>query len=104
MLAYLLAEAVRHTWPADWQERALIALLGFEALAALEPSDPITQIGLAGALTQRRALIDEAAALWLRTPEHPASQRWARDAVLVGGTGGARQKRVQRAWERLAVG
>jgi acyl-CoA dehydrogenase len=104
MLAYLLAEAVRHAWPADWQERALIALLGFETLAALEPSDPITQIGLAGALTQRRALIQEAAALWLRTPEHPASQRWARDAVLVGGMGEARQRRVQRAWERLAVG
>lgn len=103
VLAYLLAEATRHQWPADWRERALIALLGFDALAGLDPSLPLTQLALAGALTQRRTLIDEAMQCWLQTPDEPASQRWVRDAILVGASGGARQQRTQRAWERIAM-
>jgi alkylation response protein AidB-like acyl-CoA dehydrogenase len=103
VLAYLLAEAARQHWPADWRERALIALMGFDALARLDPSLPLTQLALAGALSQRKTLTDEAMQCWLQTPHVPASQRWVRDAILVGGSGGARQQRTQRAWERMAM-
>ena len=101
VLAYLLAEAGRRGWPASWRERALIALLGFDALGALDPAAPLTHLALAGALAGSRALIDETVALWQLTPDDPASQRWTRDASLFGVASGVRQQRTLRAWERL---
>lgn len=101
VLAYLLAEAGRRAWPAGWRERALIALLGFDSLGALDPAAPLTHLALSGALAGSHALVAEAGSLWQLTPDDPASQRWARDASLFGVASGARQQRTLRAWERL---
>lgn len=101
ILAYLMREAQRLSWPASWIERLSALLAALSTLADMPPAQPETHISLAGALRISGALIEEADALWLKSATDPAALRWQRDRELLTVAGKARELRTQRAWERL---
>ena len=102
VIAYLLREALRRSWPKPWIERAAAHLHSMRALAAENATAPATHIALAGALQSGDALRSEADALWQSGPSDEASGRWLRDRELLRVASTARAKRTERAWERLA--
>jgi len=101
-LAYLLREARARAWPGALVERGLAALLSLQAVAALPPQAASTHVALAGALAAAQALFQDAGALWAATPDDAASQRWQRDAAVLGLARATQAQRLARAWERLA--
>lgn len=103
VLAWLLREARARQWPPELRERLAATLAALAAVAASAPEAPATHVALAGALHWARALHAELHPLWAATPDDPASQRWQRDAKLLGVAGTARAARAARAWERLAA-
>jgi hypothetical protein len=102
VLAYLLREARQRDWPAEISERACALLLIFAELASADAKAPETHVTLGGASSWAHALYAQAGALWSRCPDDAAARRWHRDAPLFGVAAAARDKRTQRAWERLA--
>jgi len=101
VLAYLMREGQRLSWPPHWLERlsALLAALG--KLSDMPASHAETHIALAGALTIGAGLIGETEAFWLKSASDPATLRWRRDRELLQVAGKARELRTQRAWEKL---
>jgi hypothetical protein len=101
VLAYLVREARRLAWPAEWIESALATLQSLRAIAAEDPTTPATHVALAGALAWSAALMNETDAFWIAAGTDPAGSRWSRDRELLGVAAGARVQRIARAWERL---
>lgn len=104
VLAYLLREARARQWPAALRERLTAALLALAAVVESPPDAAATHVALSGALAWARELHADVQPLWGATPEDAASQRWLRDARLLGVAGTVRAARAARAWERMAVG
>jgi alkylation response protein AidB-like acyl-CoA dehydrogenase len=102
VIAYLLREALRRSWPKSWIERAAAHLHSMCALAAEDAASPATHVALAGALQNGDALRAEADRLWESGPSDEASARWQRDRELLKVASTTRAKRTERAWERLA--
>jgi hypothetical protein len=98
--AYLIREIRLHGLPAPLTERLAGLLAALRALAAADPSAPDTHIALAGVQELSRAPIDELDRLWSKT-ESPAHARWDRDRLLLTVASNTRERRRQRAWERL---
>jgi hypothetical protein len=101
VIAYLLREALRRSWPKSWSERAAAQLQSLRALAAEDAASPATHIALAGALQIGDALRTEADSHWASGPADETSARWLRDRELLKVASTARAKRTERAWERL---
>ena len=101
ILAWLLREARARGWPEGLRERLAATLAVLAAVADSPPDAATTHVALAGALAWARELHAEVQPLWAATPDDPASQRWLRDAKLLGVAGAARAARAARAWERL---
>lgn len=101
ILAYLVREARRLAWPAQWLERTLSLLIALRELARADPSSPHTHVALAGALAISADLIGETDKFWKKAPADPAALRWHRDQELLKIASGAREQRTKRAWERL---
>ncbi|MBC7804306.1 MAG: acyl-CoA dehydrogenase family protein [Candidatus Parcubacteria bacterium] len=101
VLAYLMREGQRLSWPQHWLERlsALLAALG--KLADMPAAEAETHIALAGALAIGAGLIAETEAYWLAAATDPAALRWRRDRELLAVAAGAREQRTRRAWEVL---
>jgi acyl-CoA dehydrogenase len=101
VLAYLMREGQRLTWPQGWLERlaALLAALG--RIADMPADEPETHVALSGALAFGAGLIGETDAFWLASAADPAALRWRRDRDLLKVASGAREQRTRRAWERL---
>ena len=101
VLAYLMREGQRLSWPQGWLEQlsALLASLG--KIADMPASHAETHIALAGALAIGAGLIGEADAFWEAAAADPAAKRWQRDRELLKVAGGSRALRTQRAWETL---
>ena len=104
VLSWLLREARARDWPAPLRERLAATLALLADLSDAPPDAAATHVVLAGALAWARDLHAEVQPLWAATPGEPASQRWQRDAKLLGVAGTARAARATRAWERLAHG
>ncbi|PPE73739.1 acyl-CoA dehydrogenase [Solimonas fluminis] len=102
VLAYLVREARRLAWPRAWIESAVAQLLSLEAIARLPPLSSATHIALAGALAGVTQRVAEADRYWLATGEDEAAVRWRRDRALFDVAAAQRDKRRERAWERLA--
>jgi hypothetical protein len=100
VLAYLMREGQRLSWPQDWLERlsALLAALG--KISDMPASHAETHIALAGALAIGAGLIGETEAFWEKTAD-PAAERWQRDKELLKVAGSAREQRTKRAWENV---
>jgi len=101
ILAYLMREAQRLSWPGHWIERLAALLAALSTLSNMPASHAETHIGLAGALTISAGLIEEAEAFWLKSASDPAALRWRRDKELLAVAGKARAQRTARAWEKL---
>ncbi|OGA17254.1 MAG: hypothetical protein A3I63_10130 [Betaproteobacteria bacterium RIFCSPLOWO2_02_FULL_66_14] len=101
VLGYLVREARRLAWPAQWIEQALALLEALRALAAEDCGTPAAHIALAGALAWNAGLIAQTEAHWSEAGDEPARKRWVRDKELLGVAAGARAQRTARAWERL---
>jgi len=101
VLAYLMREGQRLTWPEHWIERLSALLAGFSTLSNMPASHAETHIGLAGALAISAGLIGETDAFWLKSPTDPATLRWQRDKELLTVAGKARELRTKRAWDQL---
>ena len=101
ILAYLMREAQRLSWPGHWIERLAALLAALSTLSNMPASHAETHIGLAGALTISAGLIEEAEAFWLKSAADPAALRWRRDKELLAVAGKARAQRTARAWEKL---
>jgi len=104
VLAYLMREAQRLSWPANWIERlsALLAALG--KLSDMPSSEAETHVTLAGAIAIGAGLIEETETFWETSATDPAALRWRRDRELLQVAGAARELRTKRAWERLKSG
>jgi len=101
VLAYLMREAQRLSWPEHWIERLSALLAALSTLSNMPAAQPETHIGLAGALRISAGLVEEAEAFWLKSSADPAALRWRRDRELLQVAGRARELRTQRAWEQL---
>lgn len=101
ILAYLMREAQRLSWPESWIERLSALLAALSTLSNMPASHAETHIGLAGALAVSAGLIEECEAFWLKSATDPATLRWQRDKELLKVAGPARELRTQRAWEKL---
>ena len=101
VLAYLMREGQRLSWPQHWLERlsALLAALG--KLSDMPASHAETHIALAGALAIGAGLIGETEAFWESAAADPAAQRWQRDRELLKVASSARELRTTRAWKAL---
>lgn len=103
ILAYLMREAQRLSWPEHWIERLAALLAALSTLSNMPASHAETHIGLAGALTISAGLIEECEAFWLKAAADPAALRWRRDKELLTVAGKARELRAKRAWEKLRL-
>jgi alkylation response protein AidB-like acyl-CoA dehydrogenase len=101
ILAYLMREAQRLSWPESWIERLSALLAALSTLSNMPAAQAETHIGLAGALQISAGLIAEADAFWQESAADPAALRWRRDRELLQVAGKARELRTQRAWEKL---
>lgn len=103
VLAYLMREGQRLSWPQDWLERLSALLAGLGKLSDMPASHAETHIALAGALAIGAGLIGETEAFWLKSAADPAALRWQRDKELLKVAGQARELRTRRAWEKLRL-
>jgi hypothetical protein len=101
IFAYLVREARDHGLPRGLVERLAGIIVALRALAALPPSAPEAHLALAGIMDLARAPIDELDRVWGKT-ESPAHARWERDRLVLSVAAQARERRRERAWERLA--
>jgi acyl-CoA dehydrogenase len=101
VLAYLMREGQRLSWPQGWLERMSALLAAMGKLSDMPAAHAETHIALAGALTIGSGLIGETDAFWLKSAADPAALRWRRDRELLTVAGKARELRTQRAWETL---
>jgi hypothetical protein len=101
ILAYLMREAQRLSWPEHWIERLSALLAALATLSNMPPAHAETHVGLAGALRISAGLIEEADAFWLKSATDPAAIRWTRDRELLKVAGKVRELRTQRAWQAL---
>ena len=101
ILAYLMREAQRLSWPEHWIERLSALLAALATLSNMPPAHAETHVGLAGALRISAGLIEEADAFWLKSATDPATIRWTRDRELLKVAGKVRELRTQRAWQTL---
>lgn len=101
VLAYLVREARRLSWPREWIARAISTLLAFDAISGMDPATSTTHVALAGALADGDRLAQEADVHWQASADREAADRWQRDRALMGIASKARTARTQRAWERL---
>lgn len=104
ILAYLLREARRLSWPESWIERTISLLIFLQELSKAIPSAPETHIALAGTLAIGGGLITELEAYREAAAPDPAAGRWKRDRELLKVASSARELRATRAWERLKSG
>ena len=104
VLAYLMREGQRLSWPQHWLERlsALLAALG--KIADMPATEAETHIALAGALAIGAGLIGETEPFWQSAAADPAALRWRRDRELLSVASAARAMRTTRAWEQLKSG
>jgi len=102
VLAYLMREGQRLSWPHGWLERlsALLAALG--KISDMPAAQAETHIALAGALAIGAGLVAEADGFWENAPSDPAAARWKRDRALLAVAAKARAARTERAWQNLA--
>ena len=101
VLAYLMREAQRLSWPENWIERVSALLAAFSKLADMPAAQAETHIALAGALNIGSGLLDEAEKFWEAAAPDPAAERWQRDRELLKVAAGIRAQRTKRAWENL---
>jgi len=104
VLAYLMREAQRLSWPENWIERLSALLAALSKLADMPAAQAETHIAVAGALNIGSGLIDEAETFWEASATDPAALRWRRDRELLKVAGSAREQRAKRAWECLKSG
>jgi len=103
VIAYLVREARRLSWPAFWIERATAQLHALRSLAAEDPSQPATHVALAGVLVLVKGLLEESEGFWSLACTDPAALRWQRDRDLFGVAAQARAQRLARAWQHLSA-
>jgi acyl-CoA dehydrogenase len=101
ILAYLVREVRLHGMAEGLLERLAALLVTLGALAAESPIRPEMHVALAGTFELIRAAIADVDRIWAKT-ESPAHARWERDRLLLTVAGEVRERRRQRAWERIA--
>src|SRR5262249_47048298 len=100
--AYVIREIRAHALPKSLAERFAALLAALQPLTT-EAAQPAAHIALAGVLALARGLLDQLERAWAQT-ESPAHARWERDRLLLSVAGNAREKRLAKAWELLALG
>ncbi len=100
-VGYLVGVARAHAWPRAWTEEALATLVALRALGAEDASSAEVHLVLAGALEGFRRLVASADPHWSRVADG-VRERWMRDRAILDVAGGARQKRSDAAWRRIA--
>ena len=103
VLAYLVRESRRLAWPQAWTEQALSVLLGFSAIADLDPAAATTHLALAGAMAAGEQRMQACEAFWNEGPDAHAAARWQRDRKLLGLAAQTRTERRERAWAQLGA-
>ena len=101
MLGYLLSVAARWGFSDTHRERLAALILSAVSIAALDPSGPETHVALAGLLTEIADLHSAIESEWAHVDD-AERERWYRDRALVQVASKARQKRRERAWERIS--
>ncbi|TDU28529.1 acyl-CoA dehydrogenase-like protein [Panacagrimonas perspica] len=103
ILAYLVREARRLSWPRAWTERAMAVLAAYSDIASRDPASSSTHLLLAGALASGEQLASETDAFWDASSagDPEAAVRWKRDKALLKIASQARAARLERAWERF---
>jgi hypothetical protein len=104
VLGYLLSVGRRHGFPRAGLEQLMAGIVAVHGLAALDPAAPEVHVALAGLLARDARTVDDLGGAW-GAVDAPERERWARDQQGLGSVAGqVRERRLQRAWERLAEG
>jgi hypothetical protein len=99
-LGYSLSVAARFGFPVEFRERMVALVLSARSLARVDPRRPETHVALAGLLSEIAEVNVALEPHWASAPDSER-ERWYRDRVLVQVASKAREKRRERAWERL---
>jgi hypothetical protein len=99
-IAYATATAIRSDSERGVVEPLLACLAAIRTLAGLDSSAPSTHLALAGVIDSTAAALVRAESMWARVSMEER-ERWHRDRPLLGVAGGARARRLERAWERI---
>jgi len=100
VLGYSLSAATRFGFPFETRERLVALALAARAVAALDPRRGDTHVALAGLLAEISDVQAAAEPHWDRVAD-AERDRWYRDRGLAEVAAKAREKRRERAWERL---
>jgi alkylation response protein AidB-like acyl-CoA dehydrogenase len=101
VLGYLLSVAARWGFPDVHRERLVALVCSALSIAPLDPGRPLTHVALAGLLAEIADLHATLEAEWVHVDDSER-ERWYRDRALVQVASKAREKRRERAWERLS--
>jgi acyl-CoA dehydrogenase len=101
VLGYLLSVAARWGFSDEHRERLVALVLSALSLSKLDPGRPETHVALAGLLTEIADIHTAIEPEWAHVDD-AERERWYRDRALVQVASKARQKRRERAWERLS--
>lgn len=97
---HLFRVAALYGWPREARERMLGLLAAVRALALADPDAPGVHIAAGGLQAQVNSLLLDIAPHW-DSVEERARARWERDRALLKVAGGARAKRLEKAWSRF---
>jgi acyl-CoA dehydrogenase len=101
-LGYLLSVAARFGFPREFRERLIALVVAARSIAVLDSRKAETHIALAGFLSEIAEVDASLEPHWARV-EDAERQRWYRDRMLVQVASKARDRRRERAWERLGA-
>lgn len=97
LIAHLWRLALALDWPRTLTSELLAATVTLRGLAQGDPSSAALHIALGGAIEHGRALVERAATQLASAPS-PLRERFERDRGIAGVAGGARAKRLERAF------
>jgi alkylation response protein AidB-like acyl-CoA dehydrogenase len=101
VLGYLLSVAARWGFSDAHRERLLALVCSALSLATLDPAKSETHVALAGLLAEMAEVHAVLESEWVHVDD-AERERWYRDRALVQVASKAREKRRERAWERLS--
>jgi acyl-CoA dehydrogenase len=100
VLACLVAEAHASAWPTSWSQRAVAVVSMLDTCSQLDPTDAVSGIAVAGALSFASDVLREADQHWT-THQQTTRDRWRRDLPLLALGKEARRQRAIQSWNHF---
>ncbi len=102
LLGYLLSVAYRYDWPREACAEIMGLVAGLREIALADPRAAAVHVALGGVLALQGRFLEMARVHWRLVDEQTRLQ-WERDEPIMNVAAGARARRFDVAWDRLAT-